>query len=111
MAKPFSELFNKMSPKAQKSAIAKAEKMLTEMALQELRQARQLSQEEVAEVLSTKQSQISRLEKRTDMYISTLRSYIEAMGGQLDIIARFPEGEIHINQFKDIDSSQEPKHL
>ncbi len=38
------------------------------------------------------------------MYISTLRSYVEAMGGQLDIVARFPEGEVHINQFKDLDT-------
>lgn len=104
MARPFNELFKKMPAKSQKAVIAKAKKLLNEMALQELRQARQLSQERIAEILSTKQANISRLEQRTDMYISTLRSYIEAMGGQLDIIARFPDGEIHINQFKDIDS-------
>ncbi len=44
------------------------------------------------------------MERRTDMYISTLRSYIEAMGGKLDIVARFPEGEIKIIQFKEIDT-------
>lgn len=43
---------------------------------------------------------------RADMYISILRSYIEAMGGELDIIARFPEGEVHIYQFKDIGEEQ-----
>lgn len=71
--------------------------------------SRQLSQERIAEVLSTKQANISRLEQRTDMYISTLRSYIEAMGGQLDIIARFPDGEVHISQFKEIGSLQNSK--
>ncbi len=74
------------------------------MPLQELRQAHQMSQERMAELLHTKQANVSRIERRTDMYISTLRSYIEAMGGQLDIVARFPNGEVHINQFEDIDS-------
>jgi transcriptional regulator with XRE-family HTH domain len=72
--------------------------------LQELRQAYKMSQEDLAERLSTQQANISRMERRTDMYISTLRSYIEAMGGELDIVARFPEGEVHISQFKNITS-------
>jgi transcriptional regulator with XRE-family HTH domain len=104
MGRPFSTLRKKMSPAAQKAAAAKTKKMLTEMPLQELRQAHQMSQERLAEILSTKQANISRIERRTDMYISTLRSYIEAMGGELDIVARFPDGEVHINQFKDIDN-------
>ena len=70
--------------------------------LQELRQARQMSQERLAQILDTKQANVSRLERRTDMYISTLRSYIEAMGGELDIVARFPDGEIHVNQFSQL---------
>ena len=106
MAKSFKNLRSKMSSEAQKLASAKTKQMLSEMPLQELRQARHLSQERIADVLLTKQANISRLEQRTDMYISTLRSYIEAMGGQLDIIARFPDGEVHINQFKEIDQNQ-----
>ncbi|MBI2792836.1 MAG: XRE family transcriptional regulator [Gammaproteobacteria bacterium] len=109
MAKPFKNLRDKMSPQAQKASEEKAKKMLSEMPLQELRKARQLSQKSIAEVLSTEQANISRLEQRTDMYISTLRSYIEAMGGQLDIIARFPDGEVHISQFKEIESLQNSK--
>ncbi len=111
MAKPFNNLRDKMSPQAQKTSKEKAKKMLSEMPLQELRQARQLSQERIAEVLSTKQANVSRLEKRSDMYISTLRSYIEAMGGQLDIIARFPDGDVHISQFKEIESLQNSKSI
>ena len=61
-----------------------------------------MSQEELAHILSTKQANISRIERRTDMYISTLRHYIEAMGGQLEILARFPEGIVEINQFSNI---------
>lgn len=102
MSKSFKTLQNKMSPAAQKASTEKTKKMLKEMPLNELRQALQLSQERMAEILDTKQANISRLERRTDMFISTLRSYIEAMGGELDIIARFPEGEVHINQFEEI---------
>lgn len=103
MNKPFNALRKKMSPRAQKVSAKKTQQMLKEMPLQELRQAHQMSQERLAELLSTKQANISRIERRTDMYISTLRSYIEAMGGELDIVARFPDGEVHINQFEDIE--------
>lgn len=102
MSKPFKVLKKKMSASAQKKAEEKTQKMLVDMPLQELRQARQMSQERLAEILETKQANVSRIERRTDMYISTLRSYIEAMGGELDIVARFPEGEVHVNQFGDI---------
>lgn len=102
MAKSFKILRQKMSQQAQKKAAIKAQQLLREMPLQELRQALQMSQEHLAEILTTKQANISRIERRTDMYISTLRSYIEAMGGQLDIVARFPEGEVHIRLFEDI---------
>ncbi len=102
MNKPFNTLRKKMSQSAQEEAAKKTKQMLKEMPLQELRQALQMSQEHLAELLFTKQANVSRIERRTDMYISTLRSYIEAMGGQLDIVARFPDGEVHINQFEDI---------
>lgn len=102
MTKPFKTLRKKMSLSAQKAAAEKKNEMIKEMPLQELRQAHQMSQERLAELLLTKQANVSRIERRTDMYISTLRSYIEAMGGRLDIIAKFPDGEVYINQFEDI---------
>jgi len=98
-SKPFSQLKNKMSAAARLAADKKTQQLALEMPLQELRQAREMSQEHLAQILQTKQANVSRLERRTDMYISTLRSYIEAMGGKLDIIARFPDGEIHVSQF------------
>lgn len=103
MSKPFSTLRKKMSPQAQKLAAQKTKKMLSELPLQELRHARQMSQERLAEILETKQANISRIERRTDMYISTLRSYVEAMGGQLDIVASFPDGKVHIKLFEEIE--------
>jgi transcriptional regulator with XRE-family HTH domain len=90
-----------MSPQARAEANALTEQMLAEMPLQELRRARHLSQEQLAEILHVRHATISKLERRTDMYISTLRSYIQAMGGDLEITARFPDGEIRINQFSD----------
>jgi DNA-binding XRE family transcriptional regulator len=109
MNKPFKTLRNKMPVAAQKAAAEKTKKMLKEMPLQELRQAHQMSQERMAELLDTKQANVSRIERRTDMYISTLRSYIEAMGGELDIVARFPDGEVHINQFEEINMTGEKR--
>lgn len=105
MAQSFNVLKNKMSPKAQETIKEQITNMITEMPLQDLRQAKHMSQERLAEILDTKQANISRIERRTDMYISTLRSYIEAMGGELDIIAKFPEGGVHISQFRDIEAA------
>jgi ribosome-binding protein aMBF1 (putative translation factor) len=98
-------LRQKMTKHAQKSVLKKTQQMLKQMPLQELRQALQMSQERLAQLLATKQTNISRIERRTDMYISTLRSYIKAMGGELEIIARFPDGDFHINQFEDFGGS------
>ena len=104
MAKKFAELRAQMSPEARLHAVQQTEVMLAEMPLNELRQARGLSQKMLAEVLHVQQPSIAKMEKRTDMYISTLRSHIEAMGGQLDVIARFPDGSVKISNFSDIES-------
>jgi transcriptional regulator with XRE-family HTH domain len=81
------------------------------MVLKELRNAMQLSQEKLAKTLRVDQANISQIENRTDMFISTLRNYIEAMGGELDIIARFPDGEVHINQFEDYNETKKQSAL
>jgi transcriptional regulator with XRE-family HTH domain len=74
---------------------------IKEMALDELRTAREFTQAELSQVLRVDQGSISKLERRTDMYIGTLRRYIEAMGGSLQIRAVFPDGEVQIKQFED----------
>jgi len=102
MAKKFAELRAQMTPQAQESAISSARAMLAEMPLNELRQARGLSQKMLAEVLRVQQPSIAKMEKRTDMYLSTLRSHIEAMGGELDVVARFPDGAVRISNFSDL---------
>lgn len=102
MVNKFSDLRAKMSPEARERAEVMAYTMLAEMPLNELRQARGLSQKMLAEVLHVQQPSIAKIEKRTDMYLSTLRSHIEAMGGELDVVARFPDGTVKISNFSDL---------
>jgi DNA-binding XRE family transcriptional regulator len=64
-----------------------------EKSLQELRQAHRLTQKRVAQVLGIGQDSVSRLEQRSDLLISTLRAYVEAMGGRLSLVAEFPNQE------------------
>lgn len=93
-------------PATQQQAIQEraAELVAEEATLRELREARERSQEDVAKKLHIKQAAVSKLERRTDMYLSTLRGYIEAMGGTLEIVARFPNRAVRISQFKSLDS-------
>ncbi len=103
MAKKFSDLVrSSMSEEAVARARKRAKEIRAEMPLHELRQARGLSQKALAEVLQVEQPAIAKMERRTDMYISTLRSHIEAMGGALEIIAKFPDGEVKIVNFSSL---------
>jgi DNA-binding XRE family transcriptional regulator len=97
MAHKWSELEAKMGPERVAASRARAKKIIEEMPLQQLRNARQMTQTRLAELLEMDQGNVSKLEQRTDMYLSTLRSYIEAMGGVLEIRALFPEGDVRID--------------
>ena len=68
---------------------------------------RSLTQVNLAKVLNVNQGAVSRMEKRTDMYVSTLRNFIQAMGGQLQVKAVFPEGEVEIDQFENLARPQD----
>ncbi|HEC85557.1 MAG: transcriptional regulator [Candidatus Parabeggiatoa sp. nov. 2] len=102
MAKNFIELHNARTSEAKARVQARVQRALAEMPLQELQTARRLSQQQLANLLDIEPATIHQLERSTDMYISTLRSHIEAMGGQLDITAHFPDGNVSINQFTQI---------
>ncbi len=110
MAKNFTDLRAKMTPESRARAHSKAREMLAEMPLNELRQARGLSQATLAKVLNVKQPSIAKLEHRTDMYLSTLRSHIEAMGGMLEIVARFPDGSVKISNFESLGDKTTGNH-
>ena len=100
MARKFSELRAKMSPAARAQSEREFRQMIEEMPLRRLRAARELTQENLAKVLRVKQSEVSKIERRTDMHLSTLASYVKAMGGTLEIRAAFPSGKVFkINQF------------
>jgi transcriptional regulator with XRE-family HTH domain len=75
-------------------------RLKAEMALEEVRGALRMTQQQLAKTLNVDQSAISKLERRTDMYVSTLERFIEAMGGRLEIRAVFPEGSVRISQFE-----------
>ena len=105
MAKSFKKLQGKMSPASRTRSEAKAQKMIKEMALDELRAARDLTQEHLSRILGVRQAAVSKLERRTDMYISTLADFIKAMGGTLEIRAIFPDGNVRITQFRKLDKT------
>src|SRR6266481_6788850 len=100
--KNFNSLRAKMSPTAQERSRLLAAKYRSGMALDELRQAREMTQVHLAKILGVNQAAVSKLERRADMYVSTLQSFVKAMGGELKIMARFPERTVEINQFEDV---------
>ena len=101
MAKPFKILRDKMSPEARRRSKEMADEIRREIRLTELRSALGFSQEDLAQLMKKKQAAISRFERRSDMHISTLREFISALGGRLQVIASFPDGSYHISQFED----------
>jgi len=106
MATKFRTIREKMDPERQERIRKRTEELLEELPLQELRQARALSQQEIAEVLGLNQATVSKLERRTDMYLSSLRRFVEAMGGELEISANFPDGKVRIHLFQDLEEEK-----
>ena len=101
MARNFRELEAKMSPESRARSDTLANEMMAEMLLAELRKFVGLTQEQLALKLGIAQPSLSKLENQDDMQISTLRRLIEALGGELEVIARLPRGEIRVRQFKE----------
>jgi len=99
MKKKFSELQASMDPKRLARAKAKSKEMMAEMLLAEIRKQTGLTQADLAESLGIKQPTLSKLESQSDMQISTLQRVIEALGGNLELIAHLPGGHIRISQF------------
>ena len=100
---PFRELTKDFAPERRRRLDAMKQELLAEMPLHELRRARALTQQELAETLHVSQPAVAKLEQRADIYVSSLRSYIEAVGGRLRIVAEFPEGEVAITNFAQVD--------
>ncbi len=109
MAKNFKELRAKMSPAAREKSHKLASKYREEMALDEVRAARKMTQEHLAKILNINQAAVSKLERRADMYVSTLTDFVAAMGGRLVISAEFADGKVEISQFKNLDPDEKER--
>lgn len=104
MARNYNELRAKIEPDRRERVEKRVAEAIRAMPLDEIREARALTQMQLAEVLQVSQGAVSKVERRTDMYISTLRSYVRAVGGDLQIRAVFPDGEVVIDQFGQLDA-------
>ncbi len=104
MTTTLQDKLKKLSTRRQKKINERAEELITEeLTLRDLRKALELTQADLSDKLHMKQEAISRLERRSDLLLSTLVSYIHAMGGELNIIAKFPNRPpIKITRFEDI---------
>jgi DNA-binding XRE family transcriptional regulator len=109
MARNFQELRKKMAPQARARSEAAARKMIQALPLAELRDAQNITQVELAKRLHIDQSAVSKIEHRADMYLSTLSDVIRAMGGQLELTAKFPSGEVHIVTLGGSDTKGQPE--
>lgn len=98
----FAALRSRMTSEALAKSDAEARRLAEEMDLAEVRRAMKLSQEEIAQTLQIGQGSVAKIEKRADMYVSTLRRFIEAMGGKLEIVARFPDHAVKIKNFSEL---------
>ncbi|NBX04161.1 MAG: XRE family transcriptional regulator [Alphaproteobacteria bacterium] len=102
MAKNINEYIKKLPKKRREKIAARAQELIAEEStLQELRKTLNCSQSKLAKKLRVNQAAVSKIERRPDMHVSTLRSFIEAMGGSLEILAQFPGSPpVRISQFE-----------
>ncbi len=99
MAKKFSDLRARMPVEAQLRSAHKAEVMLAALELRDLARERGLTQEALTGRLATAQGNVSHILRREDMHVSALREVVEAMGGELRLTARFPDGDCELLRF------------
>ena len=101
MAKSFEELRRKMPPVRQSKARARTDTMVADLALAELRRNFGVTQEQLAELLDIRQAAISKIERRDDVLLSTLTAYVRALGGELEIMARFGDHALRLKAVSD----------
>lgn len=101
-ARKFKELLDAMPVERRDKVERRVRATIAAMPLDELRRARQMTQTKLAETLGVNQGEVSKIEHRTDLYLSTLSEYVEALGGTLEIRAVFPDNEVRITQFESL---------
>ena len=102
---PFDKLRAQMTPERRARNAAKTQALLADIPRQALQHASAQAHEELAQCLRVQPSAIATLERRTDLYVSTLRRCIAAMGGTLEIVAHFPDGSVTITKFEPVDTA------
>jgi len=110
MVRKWEEVRKRLSPEREARINERVADELERLSLNQLRIARNLTQQNLASILKINQGAVSKLEQRTDMYISTLRSYLKAMGADLQVKAIFADGEVVIDQFEEIEKRKRAPH-
>ena len=98
----FRELLDAIPAERRSKVDQRVRETIAAMPLDELRRARQMTQARLAESLGVNQGEVSKIEHRTDLYLSTLAGYVEALGGTLEIRAVFNDREVRITQFEEL---------
>jgi predicted transcriptional regulator len=107
MPVPLKDILKSLPPKRRAALDRRFKVLVNEVeSLKELRRLSAKSQTKIAKILKISQPAVSKIEKQTDMYLSTLRSYVEAIGGELDIIVRLPNRDpVKVISLEDIDAA------
>lgn len=105
MATKFKVLRDRMTPEQRAESEAMTVALLAEMSLDELRQELAVSQDDLAGILGIKQAAVSKQFRRPDWHVSTLKRYIAAFGGELELVAKFPDREIRLTSIGDDEAS------
>ena len=108
--KSLDQVIGKLPLARRKKVSARAEQLIAEeMALRHLRKARRLTQGRMAELLGIGQDSVSRIESRSDLLLSTLRGYVEAMGGSLKLVAEFPDSIAVLSSLGEVLEQRKPR--
>jgi len=107
MVRTLKEVLDALPPDEREDIDRRFQELVNEVeSLRELRRISEMSQARIAQALNISQPAVSKIEKQTDMYLSTLRGYVEAMGGELDVIVRLPgRGPVKVRSLEDVTSS------
>ena len=103
MAKSFKKLVEQMAPERRAKINQMTQELLATIPLQELQRARELTQQQMASTLHVDQNEVAKIEAEADLYVGTLKRFIAALGGELEVIARFPQGNITIDEFRQLE--------
>jgi len=113
MGKSLNDKLNEISESRRNRIFVEADRLHAEyLTLQELRKAKKLTQTQLADVLNIRQATVAQMEKRSDLMLSTLRSYVEAMGGTLSLMVEFPDrAPVSLEGFGDTEESPRKRNV